>query len=761
MGWLSATPSWGAEEAASVYNKEGVKHNEQCFAPAGKSVVVRGVNGNQLQAAGGPVTEPPEEKETCSGKAGIRIEGIEATKAQGMTMYYTWPLEHGNQSAGFVSSSELNEHELASKLSLKSGDAAGNGAAAGRVPGEPYYKITPAQIEKSQEYKGGNTWYTYSVYGLPIGGARFAMMTWSWINVNEGGIARAVAEEGESFYPGNVEPITTHSHGGENEPENGTVTVRYGYLNSGEKLVWGWMVTSHTYEGVCSNNMSYAGGATPLPGTLCPGVSTGEATGKTPTAAMLNGTVYPNGSESHYYFQYGTSACTPTSCGSTQPVPPGTNAGSSGTVGASTALSGLSPGKTYHFRVVAENGLGTSYGGEQTFTTPGPVEATTGAASAIGEEQAQLNGSVNPRGYATKYYYEYGEAPAYGKKTVEESAGAGTNAISAPATVTGMQPGMTYHFRLVATSGGITSYGSDEKMTTSAAPSLAVDRDNDRWIAAEGADNGLDVYEAPQATGEWAGPLQVGGTGTTYSAPSLGIDQSNDRWIAVEGANHTLDVYEQPQATGKWSGPLQIGGTGTTYSAPSLAIDQSNDRWVAVQSAGNGLGVYEEPQATGEWSGALQVGGTGTTYSAPSLAIDQSNDRWVVVEGAGNGLDVYEAPQSTGQWAGPQSAGGTGTTYSAPSLAIDQSNDRWVATEGANSGLDVYEEPQATGEWSGPLQIGGTSTTYSAPSLAVDLYNDRWVSSEGAANSLDVYEAPQSTGQWAGPLEVGGAGTTW
>jgi hypothetical protein len=37
----------------------------------------------------------------------------------------------------------------------------------------------------------------------------------------------------------------------------------------------------------------------------------------------------------------------------------------------SAGITGLNPNITYHYRVKAENSLGTTYGSDQTFTTPG------------------------------------------------------------------------------------------------------------------------------------------------------------------------------------------------------------------------------------------------------------------------------------------------------------------------------------------------------------------------------------------------------
>jgi hypothetical protein len=267
LGLVLAPEAW-AEESSSSYDKAGVTHNEQCIKTTGnKSVVVRDVEGNQLQTNGGAVTDPTEQKETCSGGAGIRFQGIESVSAKGLAMYYTWPFEGGKQSHGFVWVSEL-----ASRPAVNGAAAAGNGAAAPPASGEPAYTITPEDIAPEQRYKGPSTglWYLYSVYGRPLAGAKFALMAWSWIDVAGGGIGRAAVAQGERFYPANVQPISLQSKSGESQPANGTVTARYGYVNNGTGKVYGWMVTSHTFNGVCHNHMVYFGGGPALSSTLCP-----------------------------------------------------------------------------------------------------------------------------------------------------------------------------------------------------------------------------------------------------------------------------------------------------------------------------------------------------------------------------------------------------------------------------------------------------------------------------------------------------------
>jgi hypothetical protein len=264
----SAARSAPPEGSSRAYDTPGVIHGEQCIGtPGGGAVPVRDIDGEQLQGAAGSLTDPPEARETCADGAGLRVEGIEAVAAAGMTMYYTWPLEHGAQAPGFVSAGGL-----ASAPSVNAADGAGNGRVAPVAAGEPAYEITPVDIAPEQRYSGPGTarWYTYSVYGRPVGGARFALMSWSWIDVAGGGIARAAVSEGELFHPAAVQPITLDSAAGERQPANGSVTARYGSVSNGSEELYGWMVTSHTSGGVCYDHMAYAGGGEPLGGTLCP-----------------------------------------------------------------------------------------------------------------------------------------------------------------------------------------------------------------------------------------------------------------------------------------------------------------------------------------------------------------------------------------------------------------------------------------------------------------------------------------------------------
>jgi formylglycine-generating enzyme required for sulfatase activity len=90
---------------------------------------------------------------------------------------------------------------------------------------------------------------------------------------------------------------------------------------------------------------------------------TGWATSVTGGSATLTGAVHPNGAETLYHFEYGLTD----TYGS---VTPGRSAGAGWTpVSAGYPITALDVDTTYHFRIVAENDLGQSLGGDRTLRT--------------------------------------------------------------------------------------------------------------------------------------------------------------------------------------------------------------------------------------------------------------------------------------------------------------------------------------------------------------------------------------------------------
>ena len=94
----------------------------------------------------------------------------------------------------------------------------------------------------------------------------------------------------------------------------------------------------------------------------------------------------------------------------------------------------------------------------------------TGGAASITDTGAALNGSVNPRGKETTYFFQYGLNRLYGAQTGPISAGAanGRSRVSVP--VGGLTPATRYHYRLVARNADGMTLGADRTFKTKVQP---------------------------------------------------------------------------------------------------------------------------------------------------------------------------------------------------------------------------------------------------------------------------------------------------
>ena len=102
-----------------------------------------------------------------------------------------------------------------------------------------------------------------------------------------------------------------------------------------------------------------------------------------------------------------------------------------------------------------------------------PPSSATGAATAVTQTSAVLNGTVNPNGAATTYLFQWGRTEIYRTDTASGSTGKATTSVPVSAPIRGLKPGSTYHFRLVSTSPKGTTFGSDRTLTTATAPTSA------------------------------------------------------------------------------------------------------------------------------------------------------------------------------------------------------------------------------------------------------------------------------------------------
>jgi hypothetical protein len=78
---------------------------------------------------------------------------------------------------------------------------------------------------------------------------------------------------------------------------------------------------------------------------------------------------------------------------------------------------------------------------------------------------------VNPRLVGADYHFEFGTSVAYGGRTTEEgSIGSDSSFHDVATHIAGLNPGTTYHFRVVATNPLGSAFGGDQVFTTPEAP---------------------------------------------------------------------------------------------------------------------------------------------------------------------------------------------------------------------------------------------------------------------------------------------------
>lgn len=263
---------------------------------------------------------------------------------------------------------------------------------------------------------------------------------------------------------------------------------------------------------ICSAGPGYDGptGAGSISGAVADGAPgiTGPGTNGTYTptvsaqSAQLQGGVYPNGEETEYFWEYGTT----TGYGQQTPM---TDLGfGTDPVPVTDSLTGLSAGMTYHYRLVAQNVLGTSYGydytlttpataatspGQTTTTTPSPPTTTTpsnppgtgsGGSGGPGTSPAgsplvtnvkmspaastaTVSATIAGGGAATTYALQYGTSAALGRNASSGSLRSSQVTANVSWTLHNLSAGKTYYLRVVATNAQGTTRGAVVRFRTS------------------------------------------------------------------------------------------------------------------------------------------------------------------------------------------------------------------------------------------------------------------------------------------------------
>jgi phosphodiesterase/alkaline phosphatase D-like protein len=368
------------------------------------------------------------------------------------------------------------------------------------------------------------------------------------------------------------------------------------------------------FEGpVYGADMTFTTGASP------PTADTNAATAVTGTGATLNGTVNANNDSTTVTFEYGLT----TSYGTTVTADQSPVTGITNTA-VSKAITGLTTNTTYHYRVAAQNGSGTTYGADMTlFTGTAPPTVTTGAATSIGTTGAALNGTVNANNGSTTVTFEYGETTGYGRTvTADQSPVTGSTDTAVSVTPTDLLPNTMYHFRAVGQNAGGTTYGADMTFTTNPANTPTVTTANVTDITAVSATGGGNVTDeggaAVTARGVcWStAPNPTTADNITSDGTGAGVFTSN-----LTGLTELTTYYVRAYATNLFGTVYGSEIQFTTNPANTPTVTTANVTEITADSATSGGNVTDE--------GGAPVTARGVCWSTapnPTIANNRTSD---------------------------------------------------------------------------------------------------------------------------------------
>ncbi|MES2661054.1 MAG: leucine-rich repeat protein [Verrucomicrobiota bacterium] len=292
-----------------------------------------------------------------------------------------------------------------------------------------------------------------------------------------------------------------------------------------------------------------------------PLAATGDPSAVNGSAATLVGAVDPKGLSTEVFFQYGLT----TLYGKKTEPRIVTSAG--GVLDILAPHGGLIPGAIYHYRIVASNAAGTTYGNDVAFlvaegsgvTDPIPTTSptvATGDAAGVGTGSAILLGMVNPNRGTTLVQFQFGTTSAYGLSTKVQGVGNGSEPVELSIPIGSLRPATTYHYRLVASNSAGPAFGTDATFTTSAEPPSAVTGNSEVMDSTSVRINGsVRAGEAPAYVFVDFGTDPTGFSDSTQGSPE-----------AVEGAEYNPVSAE-----------LHDLGQGRTYYYRVRAVRENGD----------------------------------------------------------------------------------------------------------------------------------------------------------------------------------------
>jgi alpha-tubulin suppressor-like RCC1 family protein len=277
---------------------------------------------------------------------------------------------------------------------------------------------------------------------------------------------------------------------------------------------------------------------------------------------------------------------------------------------------------------------------------PGPTQTT-----------ATLCATVNPNGVEVSgCEFEYGPTSAYGFSVpCTPPPGSGTSPVTVTATISGLTPNTTYHFRVVATNSGGASQGSDQSLKTLPNPPTVVTgtassiTGSSATLNATVNPNGGESqckFEYGTTTGYGSPPVacsSLPGSGTSpvaVSAPVTGLANKTTYHFRISATNPGGTSQGPDQTFNVTSTHVYkngvIGAEGETVREIAWGtVKFNNASYGEVECHTIGAGFMENPTGGGSATGKVQgyfpyecVSATCTASGGTAIELTPENLPW-------------------------------------------------------------------------------------------------------------------------------------
>jgi hypothetical protein len=425
-------------------------------------------------------------------------------------------------------------------------------------------------------------------------------------------------------------------------------------------------------------------------------------------SATLNGKVEPDGVETHYKFEYGTT----TSYGSSVPASEGNAGSGTGSLSEAATISGLQSSTVYHYRLVAKNIWGTSYGVDQTFTTPRAARPAT----------------VDVAGYGI----------------ITDWRGTDGNL-----------------YETLAVNGKWETFSPTwEKLRTAKVasdPALINNPTNGLIAVWRGTDGNLYITDAPKGTWETFSPTweqlttaKVTGDPAAIEIPSYGVVSD---WRGTDG-----NLYETIAVNGKWetfSPTWEKLTTAKVASDPALINNPTNGLIAVWRGTDGNLYITDAPKGTWEtFSPTWEQLPPGVTVVGDPTAIEVPG-YGLVADWRGSDGNLYETLAVNGKWETFSPTWEKLTTAKVagdPTLIYSSTIGLIAVWRGTDGNLYITDAPKGTWETYSPTWEKLTTAKVAGDAAVVDdPTNGLTASWRGSDGNLYQTVAPKGTWETFSP----------